>query len=153
MNRVLVMRSLRDGWILLARCSGLTLVLFCLRVWFTSRIRIEHFLAMLADGLDLFKNLLPVSLEDWTSPLGRTVFSYEEPTVVLLLGLWTIARGSDCIAGRVGSGTMEMQGRKVAFHKPAAAGNEREKPKHTSGASIAPQYWLKSCPTTIRPSK
>jgi ABC-type transport system involved in multi-copper enzyme maturation permease subunit len=28
--------------------------------------------------------------------------------VILLLGLWTVARGSDCIAGRVSAGTMEM---------------------------------------------
>jgi len=108
MNRVLIGRSLRDSWLLLAGCCALLSTLMCLRVWFVSRIKIEHFLSMLADGLSLFKNLLPVSIDDWISPLGRTVFTYEEPAVVLLLALWTVTRGSECIAGRLESGTMEM---------------------------------------------
>jgi ABC-2 type transport system permease protein len=108
MNRVLIGRSLRESWPLLVGCCALLATLMCLRVWFVSRIKIEHFISMLADGLSLFKNLLPVSIDDWISPLGRTVFTYEEPAVVLLLALWTVARGSECIAGRVESGTMEM---------------------------------------------
>jgi ABC-type transport system involved in multi-copper enzyme maturation permease subunit len=108
MNRVLCVRSLRDSWLLLAMCCLLTLVFMGLRIWFTSRIKIEHLVSMLADGLSLFENLLPVPIQDWISPLGRTAFSYEELPVILLLGLWTVARASDCVAGRIENGTMEM---------------------------------------------
>jgi len=39
---------------------------------------------------------------------GRITFSYEELPVGLLIALWTVARGSECLAGRLGDGTMEM---------------------------------------------
>jgi ABC-2 type transport system permease protein len=108
MNRTLVMRSVRDSWVLLASCSVLTTVFICLRVWVASKIKIEHFIKIFSEGLKVFADLLPVSIEDLASPLGRAAFSYEELPVILLLGLWTVARGSDCLAGRVSSGTMEM---------------------------------------------
>lgn len=108
MIRVLMLRSLRDSWLLLASCCALTLVFMCLRVWFVSRVEMEHFINMLSDGLALFQRLLPVAIEDWISSLGRTAFSYEEVPIILLLGLWTVARASECIAGRVENGTIEM---------------------------------------------
>jgi ABC-type transport system involved in multi-copper enzyme maturation permease subunit len=108
MNRALIVRSIRDSWMLLASCCMLTFALMCLRVWVSSRINIEHFLQMFAEGLSFIENLLPVPLSDWISPLGRTVFTYEEPVVILLLALWTVARGSECVVGRVENGTMEL---------------------------------------------
>lgn len=108
MNRTLIMRSVRDSWALLATCSLLTTVFICLRVWVASKIKVEHFIKIFSEGLKIFADLLPVSIEDLASPLGRAAFSYEELPVILLLGLWVVARGSDCLAGRVSSGTMEM---------------------------------------------
>jgi ABC-type transport system involved in multi-copper enzyme maturation permease subunit len=108
MNRALVERSIRDSWLLLVACCVLTFALMSLRVWFVSRINIEHFVQMFAGGLSFFESLLPVSLSDWISPLGRTVFTYEEPGIILLLALWTVARASECIVGRIENGTMEV---------------------------------------------
>jgi ABC-2 type transport system permease protein len=108
MNRVLLVRSLRDSWLLLASCCVLTTGFIWLRVWISSLIKGDQFIRMFSGALKTFSRLLPVSIEDLASPLGRAAFSYEEMPVILLLGLWTVTRGSDCIAGRVGAGTMEM---------------------------------------------
>lgn len=107
MMLTLAWRSLRDSWMLLASCCVLTVGFVCLRVWVASKLKIEAF-GLLFQGAKMFERLLPVSIEDLASPLGRSAFSYEELPVILLLGLWTVARGSDCLAGRLGSGTMEM---------------------------------------------
>jgi ABC-type transport system involved in multi-copper enzyme maturation permease subunit len=108
MNRVLIVRSLRDSWVLLACCCALTTAFIWVRVWFSSKIKIEHFIKMFSGGLRFVQDLLPVSIEELASPLGRAAFSYEELPVALLLGLWTLTRGSECLVGRVGAGTMEM---------------------------------------------
>jgi ABC-type transport system involved in multi-copper enzyme maturation permease subunit len=108
MNRVLLRQSFRDSWLLLACCSVLAFGFICLRIWVASKIRADVFIRLFSGALRSFSRLLPVPIEDLASPLGRTAFSYEEMPVILLLGLWVVARGSDCIAGRVGAGTMEM---------------------------------------------
>jgi ABC-type transport system involved in multi-copper enzyme maturation permease subunit len=102
------MRSLRDNWFLLAGCSLLTILFVCLRVWIASKIKFDMFIKLFSDSLSIFQDFLPVPIEDLATPLGRTAFSFEELPVILLLGLWTITRGSECIAGRVSAGTMEM---------------------------------------------
>lgn len=108
MNRVLVVRSFRDNWLLLASCCVLTTAFICVRVWVASKIKMEHFIKIFSGGLKFFQDLLPVPIEELASPLGRAAFSYEELPVILLLGLWTVTRGSDCLVGRVSAGTMEM---------------------------------------------
>jgi ABC-2 type transport system permease protein len=108
MNRVLLRQSFRDSWLLLAGCCVLTFGFICLRIWVSSMIRTDAFIRLFSGALRSFSRLLPVPIEDLASPLGRTAFSYEEMPVILLLGLWAVARGSDCIAGRLGAGTMEM---------------------------------------------
>ncbi len=108
MMRVLVLRSIRDSALLLCSCCALLAGFVCLRVWIASKIKYDAFIKLFSEGLKIFQNLLPVSIEDLASPLGRAAFSYEELPTILLMGLWTVTRGSDCLVGRVGSGTMEM---------------------------------------------
>jgi ABC-2 type transport system permease protein len=108
MNHTLVMRSVRDNWVLLVSCCTLSFAFVWLRVWVASQIKIETFVRIFAEGLSVFSKLLPVPIEELASPLGRAAFSFEEGPVILLLGLWAVTRGSDCLAGRLGSGTMEM---------------------------------------------
>jgi ABC-2 type transport system permease protein len=108
MNRTLVMRSVRDNWVLLVSCCALSFAFVWLRVWVASMIKMETFIRIFAEGLNIFSKLLPVPIEELASPLGRAAFSFEEGPVILLIGLWAVTRGSDCLAGRLGSGTMEM---------------------------------------------
>jgi ABC-2 type transport system permease protein len=108
MNRTLVMRSVRDNGVLLVSCCTLSFAFVWLRVWVASMIKMETFIRIFAEGLNFFSKLLPVPIEELASPLGRAAFSFEEGPVILLIGLWAVTRGSDCLAGRLGSGTMEM---------------------------------------------
>jgi ABC-2 type transport system permease protein len=108
MNPVLVGRSFRDSWLMLAACCALTTGFTWLRVWVASQIKADAFIKFFSESLKVFQALLPAPIEDFASPLGRVAFSYEEFGLIMLLGWWCITRGSDCIAGRVGAGTMEM---------------------------------------------
>jgi ABC-2 type transport system permease protein len=108
MNFVLFSRSFRDSWPLLVACSVLAMGFNWLRVWVASQIKVDAFIKFFSESLEMFQSLLPVPIEQLAAPLGRVAFSFEEFGLVLLLGLWCITRGSECIAGRVGAGTMEM---------------------------------------------
>lgn len=108
MSWALLRRSMRDSWPLLVSASVLTFAFVWVRMWVAAKIKVDAFVKMFSEGLKIFTDLLPVSIEDLASPLGRAAFTYEELPVILLLGLWTVTRGSDCLAGRLGSGTMEM---------------------------------------------
>jgi ABC-2 type transport system permease protein len=108
MNRVLIKRSIADSWALLVGCAVMLAAFVCVRVWFASKIEVDALVKLFSGGLKVFENLLPVSIEDLASPLGRAAFGFEELPTILLLGLWTVSRGSECLAGRVGAGTMEM---------------------------------------------
>jgi ABC-2 type transport system permease protein len=108
MNRGLISRSFRDSGWMLATCCLLAAGFTWLRVWVASQIKADAFIKFFSESLKIFQALLPAPIEDFASSLGRVAFSYEEFGLVMLLGLWCISRGSECIAGRVGSGTMEM---------------------------------------------
>jgi ABC-type transport system involved in multi-copper enzyme maturation permease subunit len=108
MNAVLLGRSLRDSWLLLVSCSLLSLGFTWLRVWVASHIKVDAFVKFFSESLQVFQALLPVSIEELASPLGRVAFSFEEFGLLMLLGLWTVTRATDCLAGRIGAGTMEM---------------------------------------------
>ena len=108
MNRVLLGRSFRDSWLLMTSCALLALGFTWLRVWVASHIKVDAFIKFFSEGLQIFQGLLPVPIEDLASPLGRVAFSFEEFGLLMLLGLWTVARSTDCLAGRIGAGTMEM---------------------------------------------
>jgi ABC-2 type transport system permease protein len=108
MNRVLISRSFRDSGWMLATCCLLAAGFTWLRVWVASQIKADAFIKFFSESLKIFQALLPAPIGDFASSLGRVAFSYEEFGLVMLLGLWCISRGSECIAGRVGSGTMEM---------------------------------------------
>lgn len=108
MNLVLLGRSLRDSWLLLLSCCTLAFGFTWLRVWVASHIKVDAFIKFFSEGLQIFQGLLPVPIEDLASPLGRVAFSFEELGLLMLLGLWTVTRSTDCLAGRIGAGTMEM---------------------------------------------
>jgi ABC-2 type transport system permease protein len=108
MNRALIKRSILDSWALLVSCAVMMAAFVCVRVWFASKIEVDALVKLFSGGLKVFENLLPVSIEDLASPLGRAAFGFEELPTILLMGLWTVSRGSECLAGRVGAGTMEM---------------------------------------------
>jgi ABC-2 type transport system permease protein len=82
---------------------------FCwLRVWIVSQFETERFRSLL--------ELIPADWQRFTSVdfaylityTGRISLVYDELIVILSVSIWAVARGSDCISGEIGRGTMEM---------------------------------------------
>lgn len=109
MIRALLLRSLLDGMLLLVSCCATLIVFLAFRVWVASQIDFGALQAFFVTGLPQFvAKLLPVPIEVLATPAGRIAFGYEEFPVIVLAGLWTFARGTECLAGRLENGTMEM---------------------------------------------
>lgn len=108
MMHVLLKRRIGEAKWLLATCS-VAMIWFCwVRVWLVSRIDTDRFTRIL--------DLLPSDWQRFMSAdfawlityAGRLSIAYDELVVVGCMGLWSIARGSDCVSGELGRGTMEM---------------------------------------------
>ncbi len=109
MFRPLGIRSLRDSLALLASCCALMFAFIWLRLWIVSQIDFQAAIKMFVSVIpDFIQSMLPVPIEVIATIEGRITFSYEELPVGLLIALWTVTRGSECLAGRLGDGTMEM---------------------------------------------
>lgn len=109
MFRALAIRSFRDGLTLLASCCALMFGFIWLRLWIVAQMDFKEAIGMFTKVIPEFiEKLLPVPIEVIATIEGRVSFSYEELPVILLVALWTVARGSECLAGRLGDGTMEM---------------------------------------------
>jgi len=80
-----------------------------LRLWIVSQIDFQEAIGLFVKVIpDFIQKMLPVPIEVIATIEGRITFSYEELPVGLLVALWTVTRGSECLAGRLGDGTMEM---------------------------------------------
>lgn len=102
-------RSFFDGLVLLLSCCALMFGFIWLRLWIVSQIDFKEAIGMFSQVIPEFiQKMLPVPIEVIATIEGRITFSYEELPVGLLIALWTVTRGSECLAGRLGDGTMEM---------------------------------------------
>jgi len=105
----LFFRSFRDACVLLASCCALMFAFIWLRLWIVSQIDFREAIGLFHRVVPEFiEKMLPVPIEVIATIEGRIAFSYEELPVGLLMALWTVTRGSECLAGRLGDGTMEM---------------------------------------------
>ena len=109
MIRALLSRTFLDALPLLAGCSALIMGFVWLRLWVVAQIDFIELTALFTDILPkFFEQLLPVPFETIATIEGRVTFGYEEAPVLLLVSLWAVTRGTECVAGRLGDGTMEM---------------------------------------------
>jgi len=108
MIHVLLRRRIDEAKWLLSACS-IAMIWFCwVRVWLVSRIDTTRFQEIL--------DLLPSDWQRFTSVdfawlityAGRLSLAYDEFVVVGCISIWAIARGSDCVSGELGRGTLEM---------------------------------------------
>lgn len=100
---------MKDGALLLATCCGLMFAFIWVRLWVVSQMDFKDAMGALGQLLpDFIQKMLPVPIEVIASIEGRITFGYEELPVGLLTALWAVTRGSECLAGRLGDGTMEM---------------------------------------------
>ncbi|HEV3006702.1 MAG TPA: ABC transporter permease subunit [Pirellulales bacterium] len=108
MNRALWSKAIADARLLLA---GLTVLLFAFHwifIWLTSLFKPEALDTIYKSIPPQFQLLLAVSLDKMMSPTSRVAMAYLDPVVVFATVTWGIARGSDCVSGEIGRGTMEM---------------------------------------------
>jgi ABC-2 type transport system permease protein len=82
---------------------------FCwLRVWIVSQVDTSRFKAILDLLPGDWQRFTPVDFDWLITYQGRISLAYDELIVVMGVSIWAIARGSDCVSGEIGRGTMEM---------------------------------------------
>lgn len=107
-NRALLRKCISEAKWLLLGCAAV-IVAFCwLRIWLVSRLETDRFQRIIDNLPDTWMRFLSVDVKWLVTYAGRISSTYEEPIVVFGVCIWAIARGSDCISGELGRGTMEM---------------------------------------------
>ncbi|MCB9936840.1 MAG: ABC transporter permease subunit [Planctomycetaceae bacterium] len=108
MIHVLIRRRIDEAKWLLAACS-IAMIWFCwLRVWLVSRLDTGRFKEILDLLPSDWQRYTPVDFAWLITYEGRISLAYDELVVVGCVSLWAIARGSDCVSGELGRGTLEM---------------------------------------------
>ncbi len=108
MNRALWSKTIGDARLLLAALVVLMFGFQWLFVWLSSLVELGA-LAMFLQALPgEFQSLLGMSLSKVATPTGRLALAYIDPVVIFATVVWGFARGSDCISGEIGRGTMEL---------------------------------------------
>jgi len=108
MIHVLIRRRIDEAKWLLAACS-IAMLWFCwLRVWLVSRLDTGRFKEILDLLPSDWQRFTPVDFAWLITYEGRISLVYDELIVVGCVSLWAIARGSDCVSGELGRGTLEM---------------------------------------------
>jgi ABC-2 type transport system permease protein len=78
-------------------------------LWASGKISLPAFSNFLANALPPeWQQLWGVPISEVATPKGRAALVFVHPLIVLSAAIWTIARGSDCVSGEIGRGTMEM---------------------------------------------
>jgi ABC-2 type transport system permease protein len=105
---MLLKKSLEEARLLFV-ASFIGLVAFAwVRCYIVSRLEMSSFATIVEQLWDKWKEFSPVSLTQLLSYTGRIAITFDEPIVVFTIAIFAIARGSDCISGELGRGTMEM---------------------------------------------
>ena len=80
-----------------------------LNIWLSSMISLPAFSDFLTNALPKrWERLGGVSFSQIATPAGRIALVYIHPLISFSAVVWAIARGSDCVSGEIGRGTMEM---------------------------------------------
>jgi ABC-2 type transport system permease protein len=78
-------------------------------LWASGKISLPVFSNFLASALPReWQQLWGVPFSQVATPAGRAALVFVHPLIVFSAAVWTVARGSDCVSGEIGRGTMEM---------------------------------------------
>lgn len=109
MNRVLIGKSIGDAWLL---WFGLLLLMFFfpwIFAWASGMISLGAFSDFLTRALPpQWQRMWGVPISELATPAGRLALVWVHPLMMLGALTWAIARGSDCVSGEIGRGSMEM---------------------------------------------
>jgi ABC-2 type transport system permease protein len=109
MTSALLSKAIRDARLLF---GGLLLLAFFfpwIHIWFSGKIRLSAFAEFLSSAVPRdWERFSAVPFSEVATPAGRIALAYGHPMILLAAAAWAIARGSDCVSGEIGRGTMEM---------------------------------------------
>jgi len=109
MIRALLAKAVGDALLLFAALAAVMFFFPWLFIWMTSKISLPAFSEFLANALPKqWQRLSAVPFSDVATPAGRIALVYVHPLIVLSATVWAVARGSDCVSGEIGRGTMEL---------------------------------------------
>ena len=101
-------KTINDSWLLTVAAGALVFVFSLLYVFMGSQFEDDPLTQMLDLLPDIFTKVTPIPPKDLVTPLGRVAGMLIDPTMILTLSLWAVARGSDAVSGEINRGTMEM---------------------------------------------
>ncbi len=109
MNRALFTKAVGDAKLLFAALAVLMFFFPWVFLWASGKISVPAFANFLTDALPQeWQHLWGVPFSQVATPAGRAALVFVHPLIVFSAAVWTISRGSDCVSGEIGRGTMEM---------------------------------------------
>lgn len=108
MNRALWKKSIYDGSWLFAACGLFCIAFSWMRVWIVAQLDTERFRQIIDLLPGDWRKFSPTDFDWLMTYAGRIVLNYDEPMLIMVLAVWTIARGSDTVSGELGRGTLEL---------------------------------------------
>lgn len=101
-------KSLAEVRLLLPALLFVTFLFNLLYVWLTSLVELGALATFLKALPSSFERLAGMPFSSVATQTGRLSIAYVHPVTVFVATVWSIARGSDCISGEIGRGTMEL---------------------------------------------
>jgi ABC-2 type transport system permease protein len=109
MNHALFAKAVKDSRLLLAAICALMFLFPCVFLWASGMISLPAFSEFLTHALPRsWQRVWGVPISQVATPAGRVALLYVHPLITTSAAVWAIARGSDCVSGEIGRGTMEM---------------------------------------------
>jgi ABC-2 type transport system permease protein len=105
----LIRKAIGDARLLFTALVLLMFIFPVLLIWASSMISLPAFSEFLANALpQRWERVSGVPFSQIATPAGRVALVFVHPLVLFSAVVWAIARGSDCVSGEIGRGTMEM---------------------------------------------
>src|SRR5215213_5172859 len=109
MIRALIVKAISDAKWLFAAFFVLMFFFPWVFLWASGKISVPAFTNFLTSALPReWQQLWGVPFSQVATPAGRAALVFVHPLIVFSAAVWTVARGSDCVSGEIGRGTMEM---------------------------------------------
>jgi ABC-2 type transport system permease protein len=78
-------------------------------LWVSGKISLPAFSNFLTSALPReWEQVWGVPFSQMATPAGRAALVFVHPLIAFSMAIWAVARGSDCVSGEIGRGTMEM---------------------------------------------
>lgn len=109
MNDALLRKTIGDAMLLFIALLLLMFSFPWIFAWASGMISLGAFSDFLTRALPpQWQRLWGVPISELTTPAGRLALVWVHPLMMIGALTWAIARGSDCVSGEIGRGSMEM---------------------------------------------